>query len=603
MRPDSGGLERTLEMTVENTGFLVDRLGEDCAPLQYLRELTENSIRAIEETSAGTGRITWDLDWVEFDLTGMKKLCIIDTGVGMSGEEMRNYINKLSSSSHLQGLDGHFGIGAKIAGATRNHAGMLYLSWQDGTGVMSHLWRDPDQNTYGLREVGGGEELVHWGLLESAVKPEEIDRHGTKVVLYGMQEDDDTMTAPAGVASPSRWIAKYLNTRYFRFPDGIEVRAREGWEHPLSDKDRNLLRRIIGQEEYLAKHCEASGVLNLDEAKAHWWILKSEKALSQESGSFNSVGHMAALHDDELYEIATAKSGVALLQQFGVVFGHNRICIYVEPLSEVRTNTARTSLLIENRPLPWSEWAAEFRASMPPEIQNHMDSVVVPASDEDRRNAIRERLRRIEHLLKLTRYRRTPQGSVGISDHGPHAGDLPQNPAGVRVGSSSRGGKSSRAGSVYALFVDEDGGNANPTRGLPEWPEVDWISIDNGKREPGDLEDRAARYLLEQHHLLINEDFRVFNQMIDQYATDYGDSSSNRRVIREEIRQWFEQALIEAVVCAHSIKGRHWSYDELQRLLSEESLTAVVLPRYHVDVSVRRGLGVKLGSLKAKQAS
>ncbi len=40
------GVGKTLDMTVEkNTGFMVDRLGQDCAPLQFLRELTQkNSI-------------------------------------------------------------------------------------------------------------------------------------------------------------------------------------------------------------------------------------------------------------------------------------------------------------------------------------------------------------------------------------------------------------------------------------------------------------------------------------------------------------------------------------------------------------------------------
>lgn len=38
-------------MTVRNTGFMVDRL----CPLQFLRELTENSIEAIQRRGDGTG--------------------------------------------------------------------------------------------------------------------------------------------------------------------------------------------------------------------------------------------------------------------------------------------------------------------------------------------------------------------------------------------------------------------------------------------------------------------------------------------------------------------------------------------------------------------
>ena len=32
--------EHTLRLTVDDVGFLLDRLGEDCHPLQFLRELT-----------------------------------------------------------------------------------------------------------------------------------------------------------------------------------------------------------------------------------------------------------------------------------------------------------------------------------------------------------------------------------------------------------------------------------------------------------------------------------------------------------------------------------------------------------------------------------
>jgi len=41
-----------------------------------------------------------------------------------------------------------------------------------------------------------------------------------------------------------------------------------------------------------------------------------------------------------------------------------------------------------------------------------------------------------------------------------------------------------------------------------------------------------------------------------------------------------------------------WSTQDLEKLWSEEALTATVLPRYHVDDQIKRVLGAKLGSLK-----
>src|SRR5215510_11455457 len=96
-----------LAMKVRNIGFLLDRLGQDCHPLQYLRELTENALQAIERTASGRGEIIWDVDWITFDLKGIQKLSITDNGDGMTGDEMVRFINQLSSSIGEQSLSGN----------------------------------------------------------------------------------------------------------------------------------------------------------------------------------------------------------------------------------------------------------------------------------------------------------------------------------------------------------------------------------------------------------------------------------------------------------------------------------------------------------------
>jgi len=77
-RSFSGG-NRTLPMDVKNTGFLLDRLGQDCHPLQFLRELTRNAIEAIQRTGK-PGHVLWELDFTTYDLTGILKLSVLDTG-------------------------------------------------------------------------------------------------------------------------------------------------------------------------------------------------------------------------------------------------------------------------------------------------------------------------------------------------------------------------------------------------------------------------------------------------------------------------------------------------------------------------------------------
>jgi hypothetical protein len=137
-----------LEMKVGNIGFLLDRLGQDCHPLQFLRELTQNSIEAIQRTGE-PGELIWDVDWNTYTLEDSQKLCIVDTGDGMTGEEMVRFINQLSSSVSEQSFSGNYGVGAKVSAATRNHHGVIYVSWKDGQGSMIHLHRNSKTGQYG----------------------------------------------------------------------------------------------------------------------------------------------------------------------------------------------------------------------------------------------------------------------------------------------------------------------------------------------------------------------------------------------------------------------------------------------------------------------
>lgn len=596
----------TLPMGVDNIGFLIDRYGKDCAPLQFLRELTQNAIEAILETGK-PGEVIWDADWNHYDLTGVYKLACIDTGVGMTGEEMVQYINHLSSSTREQAHDKNFGVGAKVAAATRNHAGLIYLSWKnEGQGWMTHLWRDPTTGQYGFKRAQrtDGTFQDFGRMSDGSVKPEGIKDHGTMVVLMGHDMDQDTMAAPDGVSTPSVWIARYLNTRYFRFPADITVRARQGWTQPRSNTDTNTLRTIEGQESYLGKHAQNAGTVEVKGATVHWWVLKDEPALSQNSGYIASAGHMAALYQDELYEMVSGRAGVARLQLFGVIFGHNRVVLYVEPDTDqdLTANAARTHLLLNEEPLPWADWAAEFRSpeKMPEAIKQLMEEVTSGTTSQDHRHAIKERLKVIRDLIRVSRYRPMRGGDLSVA--GSAAGGNPrEREDDVKTakggGSGAPGG---RAGGIYALFVDDEGEPGDAVNADTD-PVVQWISVADGTRTSDLLEDRAAKYLADQNILQINADFRVFTDMVDRWVARYPDVPGAQEAIRQTVQEWFEQGLVETVVGAQALQGSpQWTIEDIAHLWSEEALTAAALQRYHIDISVKRALGTRLGSVKEK---
>ena len=71
-------------------------------------------------------------------------------------------------------------------------------------------------------------------------------------------------------------------------------------------------------------------------------------------------------------------------------------------------------------------------------------------------------------------------------------------------------------------------------------------------------------------------------------------------IVRDAVRGWFEQSLVETVVGVKALENsKEWSMEQIQFAVSEEALTASVMPRYHVHNSVKRELGAKLGKIKA----
>lgn len=67
------------------------------------------------------------------------------------------------------------------------------------------------------------------------------------------------------------------------------------------------------------------------------------------------------------------------------------------------------------------------------------------------------------------------------------------------------------------------------------------------------------------------------------------------------VHEWLEQCLIETVVGVLALKdSRMWSADNIDAALSEEALTAAVMARYHLDISVKTALANTLGATKGQ---
>jgi hypothetical protein len=148
------------------------------------------------------------------------------------------------------------------------------------------------------------------------------------------------------------------------------------------------------------------------------------------------------------------------------------------------------------------------------------------------------------------------------------------------------------------LFLKQGGQDAHDVDSDPT-PQVFWVSVADGSRMPGVIEDRAARYLPEMNTLHINRDFRGFQDMVDRWLQAYEGVPGAGAHVQDVIEEWFTQQLIETILGIQSLKdSREWTVEDIAKAWSEEALTAAVMPRYHVDQAIKRTLGQRLGSLK-----
>ena len=80
--------------------------------------------------------------------------------------------------------------------------------------------------------------------------------------------------------------------------------------------------------------------------------------------------------------------------------------------------------------------------------------------------------------------------------------------------------------------------------------------------------------------------------MTARWSAHYQAVPGARTVIEALVREWFEQTLVEVVLC---VRGSRFSDEQRDLLLSPAGLTAATLPRQLPDSVVRKRLAQKLG--------
>jgi hypothetical protein len=84
--------------------------------------------------------------------------------------------------------------------------------------------------------------------------------HGTQVILHGTTAGEDTPRAPRSVSEArAHWISRYLNGRFLRLPEQVEVLVREDHTGQADWRNPGPLRRIQGQQHHLEQRALHAG--------------------------------------------------------------------------------------------------------------------------------------------------------------------------------------------------------------------------------------------------------------------------------------------------------------------------------------------------------
>jgi hypothetical protein len=479
------------------------------------------------------------------------------------------------------------------------------------------LHRDDKEGVYGLAsfELSDGPDWTP--RIKDTFKPGTIDRNGTKVTLLGTSEEGNTCFPPEGRGM--NWLITYLTNRYFRLPENVKLQVRvltqneEDWpdeEPPASAKTFNF-QTVTGSKALFDQYAEAKGTVSLATADAHWWVFsdpkEDSKKMSTRGGRTCKVG---IVFQDEVYVQLTPPIARRILASFGIVFGADHVVIYIEPKKslDVRADTARSRIIINGEDVQeanWFEtWGAEFREKMPPEIRAKIDEIMARTErdpDGKTRERILERLQRIRELLKPTRYRRDPQGSLRAVGEAPggaagSVGDTQRH--GPSTGGGGRGGASSD--DYLADLVETDGDMVRQVVVSTKEPSVAWISRLDGTREEGELEDLAAEIVgdtLSGDMVKANRDFRGYRDLVGYFTREFnpgGDPAINRKIV-EYVEEWMESQLVEAIMTVRNLtNGRTWTPADIDRALCSYALTTVMMTRFHVIERVKRSLSSDL---------
>ncbi len=209
-------------LRIADEAFLIASTIERCPKTMMLRELVMNGLEAARD-----GNAPKKVELRPVKVGDARKLGIWNTGRGLSPSELDHICDLASTLRKTSGLDGNFGMGAKVASLPSNKHGMRFRSCRDGR--VSEVVLGQREGVYGRLPVPDGMAMAAPGVAdatEAAIADgHDLSHDWMEVVLFGQTAAQDTTADPyaGNPGSPAHWLMTNLTRRFFRLPRGVAL--------------------------------------------------------------------------------------------------------------------------------------------------------------------------------------------------------------------------------------------------------------------------------------------------------------------------------------------------------------------------------------------
>ena len=598
-------------LKIHDDRFLINRLIEQAPTHTLVREFFKNAEESAASASNGNKRI----EIYPVKISGVRKLAFWNTGQGMSDVELKRATDLSSSIGKEMGLDGNFGIGAKVSGLTLSPEGIRYRSCRDGVVSQVVIGYDVELKTYARLEYDLDDNRSEIILdVSETLELEGVDLSfdWTEVVLYGEAPEHDTVAEPLGMGKRAdrNYIPSEIFRRFSRFESDVIVKVDvsmvSGGGKGATGSSRRLktltdILPVLPKNEWIEHEGTGVNVHFIHDPKAE---TSGHTMSSRANAPAASTTFCALVYKNERYDYKTKKAWSSAAPNFGIAFGSKVLSVEIEvPEGMALPNQYRNGLTWtdDRNPMKADEFTAIVREVMPEWVKE----VIRQESPENNDNY--DDLQ--SALQKLLDEYRVPTSTLKKADT-----SFDQKALNDDGGIDSNTTTTARDDFDKEIDLDEEGrenlGENGTPRGRRAHPRKRRIAPHGAKpskqsqaleRAPTieviyeqdaiaekEMKGRAGRFYQETQTIYVNGTYPIIERMaydLDKELRNAEDPEIARRIARDTAIKSMAFRVGKTVCFAIAKRlSDDWSDDALGKATSPESLS-MAADAYRADLS------------------